>query len=99
MISVQEAVDNGIRLLDSAGPADWRKTIINAVRAKRFNILSIYHCVLGELYGNYILGRKRLCDDNFAEATLHGFTGYGYPLQKEWLKRVKEWRVQTETPK
>lgn len=49
-------VRNGVALLDARGPADWAL----AVDADRLNIRHVRWCVLGQVYGHYDRGKRRL---------------------------------------
>ena len=48
--------DHGIALLDERGPADWRSKIdLNVL-----DMASSSTCVLGQLYGSYVMGQNPL---------------------------------------
>ncbi|MFG3429688.1 hypothetical protein [Streptomyces californicus] len=49
-------VDNGVRLLDRYGPANWRSQIDPAV----LDIDSSAACVVGQLYGDWEVGQAEL---------------------------------------
>lgn len=58
MITVEQAVRNGIELLDAEGPKDWREL----VDVELLDVASIGRCVLGQIYDDYSLGMMELFD-------------------------------------
>lgn len=57
-----ERVDEGVRLLDAYGPADWREQ----THRHALNVASYTQCPLGQVYGHYGTGINTL------QAASHG---------------------------
>lgn len=63
-------VRKGARLLDQYKPG-WR----NLVKSEVLNMSLSYRCVLGQLFGDYSTGERKLFGDNpkFTDSVRHGF--------------------------
>jgi hypothetical protein len=93
MINYQEQVSRGARLLDVERP-DWRNEIdVNALDMHKHG-----SCVLGQLYGSYLIGDRILCEPNLS-AIDHGFSLSGDPHpnpSKNWEELANAWRAEIE---
>lgn len=67
-----QEVEKGIAFLDEKGPANWR----DLVRVEALNISSSLNCVLGQIYGNYVIGVEKLELDQLDDRVNLGFTSY-----------------------
>lgn len=56
MNHIAEKVQNGIRVLDTHGPADWRERI----NLDTLDVHSLDDCVLGQVFGSYGEGMDAL---------------------------------------
>lgn len=54
-ISIDHRVANGARLLDERNPR-W----FTMVNLEIFNIASVYTCILGQIYGDFVAGCREL---------------------------------------
>jgi hypothetical protein len=97
---IESYVKNGMALLNSKGPANWREKVY----LERLNMSNGLCCVLGQLYGTYLGGLEVLFGPEpktFEGHTLiakqHGFTVTfdriaSMETQFAWLE--EEWRRQ-----
>lgn len=100
VITVEQAVQNGIALLDAKGPKDWREI----VEVEDLDVASIGWCVLGQIYGDYSRGMMELFDYEEehweplgikygfeAQVNIHNEYGRDYePLTAEWVRALSE---------
>jgi len=93
MMTVEERVKRGVRLLDKKIP-DWRSQL----EATKLDMSSCYNCVLGQLYGEYLRGLEVLNIERNYFAENLGFDIFNYPtntckndyneLQQTWEKEL-----------
>lgn len=95
MLTVEQAVQNGIELLDIAGPVDWRENI----DLNELFMNSAYDCILGQLYGSYwqapfVSSAKRIYGAqygfHYALDFDEGFVDYTcQDLDDEWRRQLR----------
>ena len=60
LMTLQQRIRCGIAWLDAYGPRSWRSKIARAIKADRLDLADTEHCILGEIYGDYHEGLRRL---------------------------------------
>lgn len=92
MLSNYDRVQKGIAFLDRHGPPDWREQI----DPDKIDIKNCGNCVLGQIYGSYVKGLKRL-GLSMTQAVDHGFHPREAPTKLEAQVLLKdlnqEWRL------
>ena len=89
MTDLRVRVMAGIGMLDTYGPKNWRKKLGAGIKARRFNLASTEHCVLGEVYGDFSEGIAAL-GHNF-DASDFGFNKPDEAPDSEWKLLRAEW--------
>lgn len=89
---MQENVKRGIAWLNSTEP-EWRQLI----NEKSLDLGDVHQCLLGQVFGSYILGCEKLCPGvNRKDAHLT-FVQHGFTLEmkdhyvKKWRELREEW--------
>lgn len=77
-------IAKGMALLDQKRPG-W-ETEINL---NRLDISHCYHCVLGQIYGEFAYGINTLEIEEDAAR----FYGFAYPNSMQWDQLTNEWRA------
>lgn len=86
------AVEEGVKLLDYAQPGWW-----NHIDLDTLDMSGCYSCILGQLYGSYVIGREDL-GINTCEGDLYGFDtlqgeGRMAQLQFMWVEVINARRA------
>ena len=89
MLDAKVTVPRGVALLDEKGPSDWRSKIDPA----KLRMFSFHGCVLGQLYGNFFIGKDALGIPDGVDGCLYGFDSAKHPVgtvQAEWERVLAE---------
>lgn len=90
MKNLQQCVDKGVVLLDKEYPDWWKK-----IDCKHLDMGTHDMCILGQLYGKFYLGVKKLMGvRQFASAEACGFSfsewGEEFALEDLWKKVINK---------
>lgn len=83
MATIAENVQNGIRLLDTSGPENWRERIDTGT----LDLASLDNCILGQVFGSYSKGMDALFNGNWLFNETNAEYGFEAPEDEDTGKR------------
>lgn len=92
-LTIAQRVQRGIALMDGLGPDNWRRMI----DLDMLDIRNPERCVIGQIYGDYIMGRmpfhiSRATMDNVGQQYGLDYNDevYSIDLTDEWVKVLSQ---------